>query len=86
MVGQVSGPGGASGGPGMFVGQVSVAPPGIKTEPEPVWKGRQRGTAPAGAAHVPADALLQLIQQRLMHISWQKVRNVALVARHFLHQ
>ncbi|EJK89534.1 hypothetical protein UUU_41570 [Klebsiella pneumoniae subsp. pneumoniae DSM 30104 = JCM 1662 = NBRC 14940] len=37
-------------------------------------------------AHVPADALLQLIQQRLMHISWQKVRNVALVARHFLHQ
>ena len=70
----------------MFVGQVSVAPSGTKTGIEPVWIGRRRSAAPADVAHVPADALLQLIQQRLMHISWQKVRNVALVARHFLHQ
>ncbi len=38
---------------------------------------QRRSAAPADVAHDPADALLQLIQQRLMHISWQKVRNVA---------
>ena len=38
---------------------------------------QRRSAAPADVAHVPADALLQLIQQRLMHISWQKVRNVS---------
>lgn len=32
------------------------------------------------------DALLQLIQQRLVDVSWQEMRNVALVTRHFLHQ
>ncbi|MCS5881958.1 hypothetical protein LNP17_29845 [Klebsiella variicola subsp. variicola] len=46
----------------------------------------RRSAAPACVAHAPADALLQLIQQRLVDVSWQEMRNVALVTRHFLHQ
>jgi hypothetical protein len=47
FVGQVSGPAGAHLGPGAFVGQVSVAPSGIKTGTEPVWMAQRRSAAPA---------------------------------------
>jgi hypothetical protein len=55
---------------GAFVGQVSVAPSGTKTGTEPVWMAQRRSAS--RVAHAPADALLQLIQQRLVDVSWQK--------------
>ena len=70
----------------MFVGQVSVAPSGTKTGTEPVWMGGAVQRQPAWLMPQQIDALLQLIQQRLVDVSWQEMRNVALVTRHFLHQ
>ncbi|MBO2029420.1 hypothetical protein J4734_18040 [Klebsiella pneumoniae] len=74
----------ASGGPGAFVGRQRSA----------IWhKDRDRaGEWPSGAVLRQPTWLMSRqmryfsIQQRLMHISWQKVRNVSSVARHFLHQ